>query len=360
MFVYYQKEYTIYSKGVCLMIKFPINKCPKCGKTTEVMLSNNPLSGNTICFDCISNNLDQKNLEHAEFFCRTYNLPWQPDLWLVLAEDPTTNLFKEYTLVVLNDDQNKPNLAYDVSTKDLWSRTNKEWEKCRSFAQILKKLTPLRESYLDRGHLKWGEQYTFEELLKLDSIYTRTLKANNITNPMQKEAVKTLCKLQVEMDEAIRAKDAKAIKDFSSAWANFAKQADLENMINETKTDDITTVAELYDYMEKQGFQFKFYDGFDRDEVDRSIKDIQDTNRRLILESTGLQQLLEDMIRQKAETVEMEHARNIAETDSVQDLLNFSPEDSEVDTEDDSDVLGADFSDEDEEKVGLKIIRKEE
>ena len=218
----------------------------------------------------------------------------------------------------------------------------------------------MRESYLDRGHIKWGEQYTFEELLKLDSIYSRTLKANNITNPMQKEAVKTLCKLQIEMDEAIRAKDAKAIKDFSSAWANFAKQADLENMINETKTDDITTVAELYDYMERSGFQFKFYDGFDRDEVDRSIKDIQDTNRRLILESTGLQQLLEDMIRQKAETTEMEYARNIAENESIKDLLNFMPEDSEVDTEADTDVLNTDFSDEEEESTTLKIIRKED
>ena len=218
----------------------------------------------------------------------------------------------------------------------------------------------MRESYLDRGHIKWGEQYTFEELLKLDSIYSRTLKANNITNPMQKEAVKTLCKLQIEMDEAIRAKDAKAIKDFSSAWASFAKQADLENMINETKTDDITTVAELYDYMERSGFQFKFYDGFDRDEVDRSIKDIQDTNRRLILESTGLQQLLEDMIRQKAETTEMEHARNIAENESIKDLLNFMPEDSEVDTEADTDVLNTDFSDEEEETSTLKIIRKED
>ena len=217
----------------------------------------------------------------------------------------------------------------------------------------------MRESYLDRGHLKWGEQYTFEELLKLDSIYTRTLRANNITNPMQKEAVKTLCKLQIEMDEAIRAKDAKAIKDFSSAWANFAKQADLENMINETKTEDITTVAELYDYMEKNGFQFKFYDGFDRDEVDRSIKDIQDTNRRLILESTGLQQLLEDMIRQKMETTEMEHAKEVVESQSVQDLLNFVPEDGEVDTEDDSDVLSADFSEDADDKGSLKVIRKD-
>ena len=340
-------------------IQFKIDKCPKCGRRVELMYSNNPLTGQPICFNCINQELDYQNIEHAEFFCRTYNLCWKPDLWVSLSEEFGNQVWREYTDLILSDQSNQPNLAYSSSTKDLWSRTNKEWEKCRSFAQILKKLTPLRESYLDRGHLKWGEQYTFEELLKLDSIYTRTLRANNITNPMQKEAVKTLCKLQIEMDEAIRAKDAKAIKDFSSAWANFAKQADLENMINETKTEDITTVAELYDYMEKNGFQFKFYDGFDRDEVDRSIKDIQDTNRRLILESTGLQQLLEDMIRQKMETTEMEHAKEVIESQSVQDLLNFVPEDGEVDTEDDSDVLSADFSEDADDKGSLKVIRKD-
>ena len=76
---------------------------------------------------------------------------------------------------------------------------------------------PIKESYITRGRLKWGEQYTFEEIIKLDSIYSRTLRANNITNPMQKEAVKTLCKLQIEMNEAIRAKDTAAIKNFSTA-----------------------------------------------------------------------------------------------------------------------------------------------
>lgn len=209
--------------------------------------------------------------------------------------------------------------------------------------EILKKLEPIKESYIDRGRLKWGDQYTFEDIIKLDSMYSRTLKANNITNPLQKEAVKTLCKLHIEMDEAIRMKDAKAIKDFSSAYQTFAKQADLETMINETKTDDITTVAELYDYMEKQGFQFKFYDGFDRDEVDRTIKDIQDANRRLILEATGLQPILEDMIRQRQQTVEEEHAAKIAAEQSLAEMLEFSTEGESVETEDDSAALNIDF-----------------
>ena len=214
----------------------------------------------------------------------------------------------------------------------------------------------MKESYITRSRLKWGNQYTFEELIKLDSTYARTLKANNITNPLVKEAVKTLCKLQIEMDEAIRAKDAKAIKDFSSAYSTFAKQADLEKMVEETKTDDITTVAELYQYMEDQGFKFKFHDGFDRDEVDRAITDIQAANRTLILESTGLRQLLEDMARKQQQSREEEYTRQVVEDTTIQDLINFSPEDTDIAVENDDDVTNADLSDELEEDNADKPI----
>ena len=176
---------------------------------------------------------------------------------------------------------------------------------------------------------------------------------------MQKEAIKTLCKLQIEMDEAIRAKDPKAIKDFSSAYSTFAKQADLETMISESKTDDITTVAELYKYMEDQGFIFKFHDGFDRDEVDRAITDIQEANRRLILESTGLQSLLEEMIRTSKRTQEEEYTQQVVENQQLQDLLNFQPEDSDIEVESDEDALNENFEDDKSgESYGRTVIKK--
>lgn len=328
------------------MIKFKVGKCPKCGRTRELMFSNNPLSGETICFDCITQNLKYDNIEHANFFCRTYNIPFDPTLWMDMSKELGKNVFYEYTKVMLDDADYHTNLYYTDSTADIWAKVNKEWEKCRSFAEILNKLTDIRESYVMRGRLKWGEQYTFEDLIKLDSIYSRTLKANNITNPMQKEAVKTLCKLQIEMDEAIRAKDAKAIKDFSNAWSTFAKQADLENMINETKTDDITTVAELFQYMEDRGFQPQYYDGAIKDEIDLAIKDIQESNRRLILESTGLEQTLNDMIEQKRAKIEEDHTEEVTQQLSIQELLNFSPEDNEIEIESDADAINADFSEE--------------
>ena len=57
------------------MIKFKTGICPRCGHKGILMYSNNPLSGPTICFDCVAQNLNYKNVEHGEFFCRTYNLP---------------------------------------------------------------------------------------------------------------------------------------------------------------------------------------------------------------------------------------------------------------------------------------------
>ena len=100
-------------------MKFSIGTCPKCNKRKLLMYSNNPLSGNTICFDCINEQLDYNNIEHAEFFCRTYNLPWQPELWLDLSMSCGEKVFQEYTSLLLDDKANQPNLAYSSSTKDL-------------------------------------------------------------------------------------------------------------------------------------------------------------------------------------------------------------------------------------------------
>lgn len=342
------------------VITFKDGKCPCCGRVRPLMISNNPLSGPTICFDCIKSKLDQFNLAHADFFCRTYNLPFDPEKWIGTNEAFGEETFENYTILMLEEKDNQPNLAYSPSTKDLWSSVNKEWEKHRSLATVMKKLPLIQDSFETRERLKWGAQYSFEELLKIESLYTRTLRANNITNPMQKEAVKTLCKLQVEIDEAIRLKDTKAIKEFSSAWATFAKQADLETMINETKTEDITTVAELYDFMEKSGFQLKFYDNFARDEVDRTIDDLKEANRRLVLESTGLQAQLEEMIKKRQETEERKKTSEATQDVSLDDLLNFHPEDQEIEMEDDSDALSETFNEEEIDNFGKDVVEIDE
>ena len=339
------------------IIKYKIGKCPKCQKLNKkLMFSNNPLSGeadSNICFDCIKSLLKADNIEHADFFCRTYNLPFDPSVWINLYDQFKEDVFEKYTTYCLEEATDKKNLYYTSSTHDIWSRINKEWEKTRSFITILNKIEPIRESYVERGRIKWGEQYDFSEIFKLDSMYVRTLRANNITDPMQKEAIKTLCKLHIEMDEAIKMKDAKAMRDFASTYSAFAKEAKLDMLINESKTDDITTVAELYKYMEDSGFIFKFYDNHPRDEVDRTIKDLQNSSRRLIVEATGLEQQLSDMIKKKTEKNEEQYMEEITSKQSMQEFFNIemledNNGDASADSHDDSEDL---LSDEDIQNI---------
>lgn len=133
-------------------------------------------------------------------------------------------------------------------------------------------------------------------------------------------------------------------------------------MIRETKTDEITTVSELYDYMEKSGFKFRFYDNNDRDEVDFTIKDIQETNRALILEATGLQPLLEQLAKKRIEQAEEEQAIRATSDTKLDDLLEAMPDEDSIATESDTIATEHDFSDEaedDDSNIALTIVRKD-
>lgn len=60
-------------------MKFETKTCPVCKQHAVIIPSNNPLIP-SICEGCIRKTINFENLEHADFFCRTYNLPFDPEL----------------------------------------------------------------------------------------------------------------------------------------------------------------------------------------------------------------------------------------------------------------------------------------
>jgi hypothetical protein len=57
---------------------------------------------------------DYKNIEDADFFCRTYNIPFDPNLWIKMSNEFKQNVFKEYTSLYFDDEE-----EYDHINKDL-------------------------------------------------------------------------------------------------------------------------------------------------------------------------------------------------------------------------------------------------
>ena len=257
------------------------NTCPKCGKKATILQSNNPLVVPT-CLECISSVLDYNKTEHGDFFCRTYNIPFDPELWIKMAQEFKSRIFSEYTKYIIN------NQLYETVNLETWRELDKEWELVQTHEELISKIAPIKAGYMQRNQIKWGTGYTFEELISLENLFVNTLKANNVSSPMQKDAIKKACKMSIALDKAISDRDSKEINELSKAYQNFVKTAKIDDLIEAASQDVISNVAQLVEFIEDSGYQFKFYDNVDRDIVDKSLKDIQQFIRRLVSDSTGL------------------------------------------------------------------------
>ncbi len=309
------------------MIEFKTAKCPKCGKIAEIIFSNNPLVPG-ICNRCICNELDGGNLEQADFFCRTYNLPFRPERWIELQERCGEGVFKQYTKEFFETDSN--NLYRQDVTPDWWKRINEEWANCRTYEEVLAKIEPIKQSFIARSQIKWGPNYTFEEYVQLDSLLISTLRAGDISNPLRIDAIKKACKISVELDKAIYAGDSKGIKELSSSYSSFTKSAQLDEIIASDNNDVISTVAELADYIEKCGGQYTYYDGVQRDIVDKTIADIKEYIRVLVQDATGLSATLENIAENYKRSVATAADEESFAAVSLEELMKQNEGDNEV------------------------------
>lgn len=281
--------------------------CAICGANTALIPSNNKLVPSA-CPRCIEARIDLKNLEDADFFCRTYNLPFNPNMWIKSIEEDDKHIIQNYQRYYLDTLEVK---EYVSSTKDVWKDANKEWEKSLTHAELLDRITKIKASFIDRGRIKWGTNFTFEELIQLENLFTTTVGSFDVNNPMQIDAIKKACKASLLLDKAMFEGDVDNIKNLTSAYQQFVATAKIDEMIESAQTEVIRTVADLAQFLEDNNFEFTFYDNHDRDIVDKTIRDMKEHLRTLVLESTGLEQTLE-MIQKNYSQGQQEKANQLA------------------------------------------------
>lgn len=99
-------------------------KCPNCGQIGLVINSNNVLSPG-ICESCLKKLVNYKDLKAANYFCRTYNIPFDPSKWIKIAEGVGHKVFAEYTQVM--SDERSTDFFYEVENDNgaLWEEATK-------------------------------------------------------------------------------------------------------------------------------------------------------------------------------------------------------------------------------------------
>lgn len=306
-----------------------ISKCPRCGRMEYIIPSNNPLI-ESICIKCLEESMDFNNLEHLAIFCRTYNYSYKPEIWINNCLS-TSNPIKTY-LNLLNADE----IDYNEPTADVWKKVQQEWSKINTFAQLLEKVKPIKEGFMKRAMTKWGGEFTFDELLRLEDLYINTVKAFNITNPIDMDAVKKACRISILIDQQLQSGEAKSIKDFIAAYQNMLKIAKIDDLAETATKGTIKTVADLMAYMEDHNYEFEFYDNVDRDIVDKTIRDIKQSIRDEIVNATGLEVTLQEMKEKYENSLEETKEQEAIEEVPLETLLDkdyYSEQEMEVDKE---------------------------
>jgi hypothetical protein len=225
-----------------------------------------------------------------------------PDKWLRIAEEVGEETFFHYVEVVKNE---YPKTLYNGETaSDLWNKVNKEWLKCTSLNDAIQAIAPIKENFIKRMQLKWGTEYSFEDYIQLEFLYTNTAQSSGTTNPLTLDIIRKIAIISVEMEKALTEKNIKAAAEFSKMHKQLIDAAGISDMIEVGETDTISTLSELCDYVESQGFQLQFYDGVARDVVDKTILDQQEWTRKFFETNTGIvqdYQLIEETYQNKLE-----------------------------------------------------------
>ena len=299
----------IYEKGICDV----------CKTETKVVKSDNKLS-KTLCAKCISNSIDVESSADIRKLSLTLQIPFSLKEYYTLALgtlDSTAAMDAYLTFLADGKDHAEESGVFP------WDRIDDHYHAAKNFTVALAKIKPLKDALMERGAEKWGPQFTFHEYVQLESVYENTIKQFGITSTLQQDAVKKAVKISVKIDSLIDAGEFKGVKEATDAYGKFLKTANIDNLIDVSNDETIRTVADLVNFLEKNGYQFSsMMPEVDPDVIDQTINNYTENVKSIVYNHAGLDTQLRDLIEKMQNGLEEKQAAEIAETHILEDDLD--------------------------------------
>lgn len=322
--------------------------CDECKSLKKVVVSENKLS-KQLCSSCIAKSIDMTKSEELRKLSMTLEIPFDLNEYhsILLSNDNEEVAMDIYLNYI--SEQKKP---FDNGTTFEWDEIDKHYDSSKSYLVALAEIKPLRNAITERGKEKWGHDFTFQEIVRLENLYENTIKQYNITSAIQQDAVKKAVTLSISMDKLIAANDFKSLKDASTAMKQFLSTADIENLAAVSDDDTIRTVADLANYLEKNGFEFNtMLPVVEKDEIDILMDNYVENTREIVYNSTGLEVQLQDFMENLKQEKEMDTIQDEMDNNSLDDLDIFEDhweeEEKKLDLELEAEEIEVDFDDED-------------
>lgn len=323
--------------------------CIKCGKSMPKNLAYRtsslfiPQGYLPYCADCLCEIIDMHNLDEVDKLFQYADWPLNPSKWLLLCKGNLLPqaIFQSYYRM------NLAQLYKEGYTQRVdWKTANAELLQLEKDGTLIQNISPEKQkAYEDNLKFFWEvdaeqPQYSLSQLETLQKLYEDLERTQNATG-MQSDQAKKLCRLSLDMDIAQRNHELELYAKLMNAYTALIKTAEFTPK-NSQSSSSFESVGELVAFLEKTGFINKFYDGEQRDIVDKTIKSQQIFLRRIVSGESNLAEKVEQRLQRMNLLDRMEDGTTSEEEWSY----DLNHDDDWIDADEDNDYTDPDEQEE--------------
>ena len=229
----------------------------------------------SICFECLKKEVNVDDCNSVEKLCQWLDVPFEPNIWLHYLEENRDNALALY----LHQD-------WGEQTHECidWSSLNKVFFELQRSAQLEEEIELLKDKKFKELRHKWPGEWKDEELEYLEDYYLGVLNSQSFSNTISKDLIRKLAMTSLTADKKLRAGiDA---KDEISTHNALLKAAGIEIKTSKDESD-FESIGELVYFLQSKGSRYDYNQG-PKDDIDFAIREIQESNARLIKSESGL------------------------------------------------------------------------
>lgn len=232
----------------------------------------------SLCNDCLKDYLrvNECSWRAVDKICQQADLPFVIDVWTQIYEESGVDGLPIYLSLVASGKE------YEGIS---WGDYFEEYKKLREEGRLAENLPGLKDERRKELKEKWGANYDDEALNYLENLFKGLMSTQNISGALQLDQAIKICKISYEIDNRITEG-----ADFDKILASYDKLVRTAEFTpkNTKSAGDFETVGELVHWMEKAGFRAKYYNNVTNDIVDSTLKNVQNFNRNLYINESGI------------------------------------------------------------------------
>lgn len=153
----------------------------------------------------------------------------------------------------------------------------------------------LTQEEINKLKLDWGEDYTEDQYLQLEQLFTDMRTAYIIQDPIAISNVKMICKMTVKMNKFLDIDDVESASKISRQLDLFIKTANLAPVQQKDRQQTTFSIAQMAFLVEHEGgFIPEFYIEKPNDKIDALLKDMEQYTQMLVSGESQLGAMIEN------------------------------------------------------------------